>query len=71
MSGLVTDNRFADPDAALRILTEAHRPLTETESADLNARLVLILANHVGDATILVEAVALARRTMAEGAVVD
>jgi len=66
MSGLVTDNRFADPDAALRILTEAHRPLTETERADLNARLVLILANHVGDATILAEAVALARRTMDE-----
>ncbi|MBX9989591.1 DUF2783 domain-containing protein [Phreatobacter oligotrophus] len=66
MSGLVTDNRFADPDAALRILTEAHRPLTEAESADLNARLVLILANHVGDATVLAEAVALARRAMDE-----
>jgi hypothetical protein len=66
MSGLVTDNRFADPDAALRILTEAHRPLTEAESTDLNARLVLILANHVGDAAVLAEAVALARRTMDE-----
>ena len=64
MSGLVTDNRFADPDAALRTLTDAHRPLTETESADLNARLVLIRANHVGDAAILAEALALARRTM-------
>ena len=67
MSGLVTDNRFADPDAALRILTEAHRPLNEIESADLNARLVLILANHLGDASVLAEAVALARRMMAEG----
>jgi hypothetical protein len=64
MTGLVIDNRFADPDAALRVLTEAHRPLTEAESADLNARLVLILANHIGDAGILAEAVALARRTL-------
>ncbi len=64
MSGLITDNRFADPDAALRILTEAHRPLTETESADLNARLALILANHVGDMAVLAEAVALARRSL-------
>lgn len=64
MSGLVTDNRFTDPDAALRILSEAHRSLADAESADLNARLVLILANHVGDAAMLAEAVALARRTL-------
>ncbi len=65
MSGLVTDNRFADPDAALRILTEAHRPLTETRArpqcpARPDPR------QPCGDATILAEAVALARRTMDE-----
>lgn len=62
MAALDTSSRFADPDAAYRLLVEAHRNLTDAESADLNARLVLILANHVGDAAILAEAIALARR---------
>lgn len=60
--GLITENRFADPDHAFRLLVDAHRGLTEAESAALNARLVLVLANHVGDAGLLAEAIALARR---------
>jgi hypothetical protein len=60
---LVTDNRFTDPDAAFRLLVAAHRGLDEAASAALNTRLVLLLANHVGDLAVLEEAVALARRT--------
>lgn len=60
-SGLAREARFADPDAAFRLLAQAHRDLGERESAALNARLVLILANHIGDEGILREAVALAR----------
>ena len=41
-------NRFADPDAAYRLLIEAHRGLTDQESAALNTRLVLILARSEG-----------------------
>jgi hypothetical protein len=59
---LATDSRFPDPDAAFRMIVEAHRGLTEAESADLNARLVLILANHAGDAAVLKAAVDLALR---------
>lgn len=55
MTSLAVDNRFADPDAAFRLLVEAHRPLSEADSADLNARLVLILANHIGDKAVLAE----------------
>jgi hypothetical protein len=58
--GLARESRFADPDAAFRLLAQAHRDLDERESAALNARLVLILANHVGDEQVLREAVALA-----------
>lgn len=58
---LARESRFADPDAAFRLLAQAHRDLDERESAALNARLVLILANHIGDEQILREAVALAR----------
>jgi hypothetical protein len=64
---LATDNRLADPDAAFRMIVEAHRGLSEAESADLNARLVLILANHAGDATVLRSAIDLARKDLPKG----
>ncbi len=50
---LVTDSRFPDPDAAYRLLVEAHRGLSDEESARLDARLVLLLANQIGDAQVL------------------
>ncbi len=55
--------RLADPDAAYQLLARAHRGLDERQSAALNARLVLILANQVGDLDVLDAAVALARAT--------
>ena len=64
MTGLDTSARFPDPDAAYRAIIEAHRGLTESESADLNAALVLILANQIGDMAVLREALALARATI-------
>jgi hypothetical protein len=65
---LATDNRIADPDAAFRLIVEAHRGLTEEQSADLNARLVLILANHVGDAGVLRQALDLALKDVRRSA---
>lgn len=61
---LSTRSNFADPDAAYRQIVEAHRGLSEAQSADLDAALVLILANHIGDIAVLNEAIALARRRM-------
>jgi hypothetical protein len=61
MAELETASGFADPDAAYRALVEAHRGLTDEQSNDLNARLVLILANHVGDLDVLRQAIALAK----------
>jgi len=43
-------------------LIAAHRGLSDGQSELLNARLVLLLANHVGDLDVLREALALARR---------
>ncbi len=57
---LATQSRFPDPDFAYRALIEAHRGLSDEESAALNSRLVLILANHVGDLDVLREAIDLA-----------
>jgi hypothetical protein len=59
---LITDNQFADPDAAYRSLIEAHRGLSDDDSQSLNAKLLLILANHIGSQKILDEAIKLAKR---------
>jgi hypothetical protein len=61
MPKLTTASRFADPDAAYRELVEARRGLTDAAAAELDLRLVLILANHIGDLDILKEAIALAK----------
>jgi uncharacterized protein DUF2783 len=61
MPKLVTGSRFPNPDEAYVTLVEAHRGMSADASAGLNARLVLILANHVGDLDVLKEAIALAK----------
>lgn len=63
---LDTENRLPDPDCAYRALIDAHRGLGEEESAALNTRLVLILANQLGDETLLEEAIALAKEAVRE-----
>lgn len=64
---LSTASNFARPDDAFRAIVEAHRGLTEEQSADFDAALVLILANHIGDIDVLREAIGLARRRMIDG----
>ena len=64
---LSTSSNFAKPDDAFRAIVEAHRGLGDAESADLDAALVLVLANHIGDIDVLREAIALAKRRMLEG----
>ncbi len=66
MTALVTTPNFADPDAAYVTLVEARRGLSPPEAAALDTRLVLILANHIGDAAILREAIALAKSAATE-----
>jgi Protein of unknown function (DUF2783) len=59
---LSTASNFAKPDDAFRAIVEAHRGLNDEQSADLDAALLLILANHIGDIKVLREAIALAKR---------
>jgi hypothetical protein len=63
---LSTTSNFADPDAAYRLIVEAHRGLGDAQSADLDAALVLVLANHIGDIDVLQEAIALAKRRVVD-----
>lgn len=59
--GLVAESRLSDPDRAFRMLIEARRGLSPEAAAALDARLVLLLANHIGDEAVLREAIAAAR----------
>jgi hypothetical protein len=62
---LDTATRFPDPDAAYRLIIEAHRGLDDEQSRKLDSALILILANQVGDLAVLREALALARAAIA------
>ncbi len=58
---LIREPNLVDPDGAYRQIVEAHRGLTDQQSADFDAALVLILCNHIGEPNVLREALALAR----------
>ncbi len=62
MGKLVTASQFADPDAAYVALVDARRGLSETAAAALDVRLVLLLANHIGDMDVLREAIIVAQK---------
>jgi hypothetical protein len=58
---LITTPNLSSPDDFYEALIEAHRDLSDEQSHALNARLVLLLANHVGDLDVLREALQAAR----------
>jgi len=58
---------FTAGDEFYEALIETHRGLSEAESHALNARLILLLANHIGDLGVLREALAKARGAVAGG----
>jgi Protein of unknown function (DUF2783) len=58
---LVTQANLASPDRFYEALIDAHRDLSSAQSHELNAKLVLLLANHVGDEAVLREALNAAR----------
>jgi hypothetical protein len=63
---LSTSSNFAKPDDAFRMIVESHRGLSDAQSADLDAALVLVLANHIGDLEVLREAIELAKRRLVD-----
>jgi Protein of unknown function (DUF2783) len=63
---LSTSSNFPKPDDAFRMIVEVHRGLSDAQSADLDAALVLVLANHIGDLEVLREAIELAKRRLAD-----
>ena len=65
MATLNTEPNLAAPDDFYEQLIATHRGLSDDASALVNAKLVLLLANHIGDAEVLMQAMAAAREGIA------
>ena len=59
---------FTPGDDFYEALIDTHRDLTDEQSALVNAKLILLISNHIGDIKILREAMALARADIAPNA---
>jgi hypothetical protein len=59
---LITTPHLSAPDDFYEALIDAHRDLPIAQSHALNARLVLLLANHIGAQGVLAQALTAARR---------
>ncbi len=58
MSDLNTARNIANPDDVYEMLIRMHDGRSDAESVALNTRLILCLANHIGDAQVLRQAIA-------------
>ena len=52
---------FSPGDDFYQLLIDTHRDLSEAQSAILTAKLILILSNHIGDISVLRDAMQIAR----------
>ena len=66
MATLNTEPNLAAPDEFYERLIAMHRDLSEAESARVNAKLILLLANHIGDPAVLDQAMQAARSVQVE-----
>lgn len=64
---LRTELGIADPDGFYAELIALHEGLTPEQSDKLNAKLVLLLANHIGDRKVLDEILEYLRRDLPPG----
>ena len=61
MSALNIDPNLVLPDDFYEALIDTHRDLDAAQSQMVNARLILLLANHIGDLDVLRDAMRRAR----------
>ena len=64
MAELSSDDRLDRPDDLYAALTDVHEGLSEEESTALDARVILLLANHIGAASVTIEALRQARESV-------
>ena len=65
---LNSEPNIAAPDDFYQDLIDLHRDLSDEQSALVNAKLILLLANQVGDAAVLCAAIAAAREDLPRSA---
>lgn len=65
---LNTEPNLDAPDDFYEALIDAHRDLSATQSHQLNAKLILLLANHIGQLDVLKQALQIARDSTLEDA---
>lgn len=58
---------LARPDDVYNAIVDAHKDLDDAQCRAFDARLILLLANHVGDEAAIREALAAARQSLEEG----
>lgn len=63
MARLNTAANISDVDGVYQKLIDAHAGLSDADSAALNARLILLLVNHIGDKDVIAEAIDAARQS--------
>ena len=69
MKELVTDWNLGDAgDDVYAALINAHADLTEDQSRRLDLRMILLLANHIGDEAVITEALRRAREGLGSAA---
>lgn len=61
MERLATTRNLANADDVYAMLIHAHEGLSKAESDALNARLILVLLNHIGDPLVIAEALKVAK----------
>jgi hypothetical protein len=61
VGSLNIEPNVAAPDDFYQALLDLHRDLSDEQSELVNARLILLLANHIGDLEVLREAMQRAR----------
>lgn len=57
---LITEANFTDADGFYSALNELYREASEQEVERIHARLILTLANHIGDQDVLEQALSIA-----------
>jgi hypothetical protein len=64
MTTFKAEDRIEAPDDLYQALVDAHEGLSDVQSRQLNARLILLLANHIGDVKVAAAAASAARTSV-------
>lgn len=64
---LIVEPNVEDYDGFYEMLVDTHQDLSDAQSKMLNAQLILLLSNHIGDLVVLREAFSLARAHVETG----